>query len=234
MFICFSLIPIIILGLAQSGRAGLIYSILTVLIGVYINFLVRNKANIKFLLLYVIILSVFILLIFILGRIHRYGLNFDLNTLLDSVNSITSYTFGGISGFANYIDLKMYESNLTFGSYAFSGLYQFLGLSIQEPGLYNEYVSIDQSGNITNLYTGFRPFIDDFGFIGAFSFFSFFGFLSNIFYSKFMAGYLEFLGPLIWIYLWIMLLPFVTITIFNSYLAALFLPFILIKFCLKK
>jgi oligosaccharide repeat unit polymerase len=229
-----SLIPVLILGLAQSGRAGIIFSCFIVFIGVYFRDLTIGKVNKYNLIKKSMYTGFFMIIIFISGHYARYGSDIEYSSFLDSLRSLSDYFFGGLSGFANYINLDMYNNDLTYGSYTFSGLFQMFGLTIQEKGLYDQYVPIDQLGGVTNLYSGFRPFIDDFGFLGTAACFFFAGCVSSVVSSGLMSGKIQYFAPLLWIYLWIGLLPICTITYFNSFLAALIIPFFIIKICLKK
>ena len=48
----------------------------------------------------------------------------------------------------------------------FSGIYDILGIAERKPGLYQKWYQINSNGEVSNVYSAFRLFLEDFGLIG--------------------------------------------------------------------
>jgi len=73
------------------------------------------------------------------------------------------------------------------GAYTFSGVYDILGLHTRVLGLFDDFHTL-QSGYSTNIYTIFRPLIEDFTLPGALLLSSLFGFLAQRSYDGVRRG----------------------------------------------
>lgn len=161
-FLCF--IPPLLAMLIMSSKLAFIASILFWGISYYISFLVKNKRfvtlnNKQFVWLSGIAI-VFFALIY-LSFVLRVGeqMTASLNKIL--IEKIGVYACGHIQAFDIWFDRTRHQS-LGLGIYSFRAISSKLGLASKEAGVYEL-----MEGVCSNVYTPFRPLIEDYGIWGS-------------------------------------------------------------------
>jgi oligosaccharide repeat unit polymerase len=220
------MICVLLYGVTESGRAGTMIVIVQIALSVYLKsvLVLKQKAS-KILLQSVVLPGAMILTVFIGGQFLREGFN---ATGIEDVSRVMSsdraYLFGGVSAFSYWID-RIYEpGTMTLGRYSFSSLYSALGLAKQEVGIYDFYAPVSPAGEVTNVYTAYRSFIEDFTVPGASAFYLiagiFCGYAMNRVVKK-EDGLILVLIPML---SWLALSPLFSATYFNSFLLSCVLP----------
>lgn len=219
-----STIGVVLSGIAQAGRAGT----LIVLLQWVIIVMFKNNNFSRFLLKSVVFSSLFLVL-FVAGQFLREGFsNVGIDSIWKVIASFRSYLFGGVSAFAVYIDTLLDLTSLTYGRYSFSSLFAVLGIYPQEPGVYNQYVTISNAGDFTNLFTAYRSFVDDFTILGASLFYFISGVILGFLYFNFKKGDTRLISVLIPSISWLAFSPLYSLTYFNSFLLSVILPYFII------
>lgn len=225
-------IAIVIYGFAQVGRAGTIILLLDIFVGSYWYQKIRGYSSLDLRLLRRlggVIAAVVIL--FILVEMMRYQ-TFDFNSenISKIYNSFIIYAFGGLGSFTYYLNTVFSNEYLTLGRYTFSSLYQLLGIHGQEIGVYEQYLPMYASRTeVTNVYTAFRPLLEDFGFLGASLFMYFLGFIFAWVYRKASIGKPYAIALIIPLYTFLLFSIIAPLTQFNSFLASILFPPIILK-----
>ncbi len=120
------------------------------------NILLKNKKMVFALGIVILLITCFIIIHFLIRS------NFTRNPF----TSFALYGFGQVPAFDFYFD-NLRTSNLSYGLYTFYGVLDNIGLikeSIPQ-GLYEKVVLTNEL--TTNIFTIFRPLIDDFGLFGS-------------------------------------------------------------------
>ncbi|SNB32176.1 Probable transmembrane protein. O-Ag polymerase / Lipid A core - O-antigen ligase / O-Ag chain-length regulator family protein [Flavobacterium psychrophilum] len=233
-FSWFQVIPflsVLIMSFSQAARAGLVIVIFQILTGIIFRLLLKNDKNVEFKLIKPILLIIpTLFVVFTLVESFRYQ-NFSTSSdRIESTNdSFNVYTFGGVAGFSNYIDnIYPLDKPLTLGRYTFSSLYNVLGIDKAETGIYDQYLKVSPN-NTANIYSIFRPLIEDFGFLGFLIWAFVLGVVSNFCFEKSLKGSLVTLSMSISIYIYLMFSFIAPLTQFNSFiLSCVLCPGILI------
>jgi oligosaccharide repeat unit polymerase len=227
---------VVIFGVAQAGRAGLVIVLLQAGITIVLREVLAHRRQMAYVVRRV---SVFVLLPVVIvslgGQFLREGRLADANTMpLRIEKLIRSYGFGGVSAFAYFIDHSVQWSSFTGGRYSFASLFGALGLAEQAPGVYTEYVPITPDGDTVNIFTAYRSFIDDFTIVGAGAFYVVSGVAAGYGYQRFVGGSMALITFLIPLFSWLAFSPWYSLTYFNSFLASLVGPYILLRFLTLK
>lgn len=230
------MISVLLLGLSQAGRAGTIIVILQTILVVYLkNLLVLRRGYLVSAVKGILLPVVLLLLVFVGGQFLREGLSSTEGEDISRVfYSLRSYLFGGVSAFSSWFDYGFDWSMPTFGRYSFSSLFDALGIFPQAPGIYDEYFSIASNGEISNIFTAYRSFIDDFTFFGACLFYGAAGFFISLIINKLACGRVYFISLAIPFLSWLMFSPLASLTYFNSFLISCFFPYFVIRFWVLK
>jgi oligosaccharide repeat unit polymerase len=228
-------LSVILFGFSQSGRAGTIIIMLQAFAATYFRDLFFHRANpIRRFASRTFTLMAIGLIVFVGGQMLREGGEGSADDFVRIFHNLRGYLLGGISAFSYYVDHWMSTAPFSLGRYTFSSLYQALGLFVQAPGVYDEYAPISVTGETTNLYTAYRSLIDDFTIAGAIIFCVVMGFYSGRFFAGAMKGNFKYFGPIISLYTWALFSPLFSLTYFNSFLAAIILPWICIAYMSRK
>ncbi len=234
-FLVLPFIALFIMGFVQVGRAGFMMILfqvyITVLFAIFYKnhqagTVVRHEINLikKSLLLVAVILVVFV------GgdMLRKQDFTFDIS----SIEIFRHYLFGGISAFDTFLN-KREVSDIEYGlgKYTFSALYDMLGISKNEFGVYLEYLRVSRKDPAlnTNIYTAFRQFIDDFGIGGTLVCMFIFGMVSNHFYNLAVKGHIKAITVSIVLYTILFHSTMLSITVHNSILLTLVMPNILLN-----
>jgi len=230
----FQIIPffsVLISSFSQAARAGLVIVIFQVFAAKIFRLINLKETNIelKFLkpILYAIPVLVFIFFIVEMFRYQNFEINSD--SLVDITNVFNIYTFGGVAGFSSYLsDIHLFSSELTYGRYTFSSLYNILGIVKAEPGVYDQYLNVSPK-QTANVYSIFRPLLEDFGYLGMIIWAFFLGFISNFIFYKAINDSMIAISLAISIYIYLMFSFIAPLTQFNSFLLSCFLGPVIIQ-----
>lgn len=237
-FIVIPFIIIFLMGAVHSGRAGFIMLIVFIYFAIYWRDLFRSAyLNIdhsvdKRLLVRSIMLVFFAFVIFILGYLQRIE-NFSFHAALSKAafQNFKVYLLGGISAFeAQLRSPEFLKYGL--GKYNFSALFDLLGIAKNEYGVYTYFYpvsSVDKS-TVVNIFTSFRPLMDDFGILGGGLYMFLLGGLGGVAFNKAMNGSLPYLAFLIVLYGYLFHTPLLPITVHTSIVLCFFVPSIIIEF----
>jgi oligosaccharide repeat unit polymerase len=220
-----------IFGIAQAGRAGIII----VLLQLGLTIILREATAPNHRATRVVRrVSLFVLLpvaiVSLGGQLLREGALLEQDMLpLRLATLIRSYGFGGVSAFAYFIDHSVDWLSFSGGRYSFASLFDVLGIAEQAPGVYTEYVPISPDGDTVNIFTAYRSFIDDFTIVGAAAFYLLSGVIAGYGYQRFLGGAVSLIAFVIPLFSWLAFSPWYSLTYFNSFLASLLGPYLLLR-----
>ena len=228
-----STMPILISGLAQNGRAGMLMVVVIIFMAIIVRSIIKEKKNKKKTLIkYGLYLAIVGTFIFIGGAILRFR-NMETEGSSFFIDSLKSYLLGGISAFDTYIH-NPDTSGLGYGRYSFSALYGLLGIATNEVGVYTNYLTFDVDGDTTNIFTAFRQMIDDFGIIGASVYMFVLGFIGGKEWSKAKYGDQLAISFMLLFYMFLFHTPLLAVTVHNSILFSFVVPSIILKYFSKR
>lgn len=231
LFLLLPYASVLVFGLAQAGRAGLLIVFLQTFLASYWQDLNRGRARADFRLgRRVLALALVVMVVFFSGQMFRnQSYRWSREEIRDQFGQFTLYAFGGVSAFSRYWSDRDFAAPATGGRYTFSSLYQLLGIRAQEAGIYDRYVSIsDRRSEIINVYTAFRPLVEDFGVGGAVLFLFLLGLLSAAAFQSAQRGSPSALAILLASFTFLVFSVIAPLTQFNSFLLSATLgPFLL-------
>lgn len=234
-FLIMPFIALFVMGFVQVGRAGFMLILFQVYIAVLFGIFYKNYISGKIikketnLITRSFILIFVILVVFVGGdMLRKQDFTFDIS----SVEVFRQYLFGGISAFNTFLEERG-KANIEYGygRYTFSALYDMLGISKNEFGVYLKYLRISSKEYTltTNIFTAFRQYIDDFGVLGTCFFMLVFGFASNYYYNYAIKGHIKAICVSIVLYTILFHSTMLSVTVHNSILLTLVLPNVLIN-----
>jgi oligosaccharide repeat unit polymerase len=236
-FIVIPFIIIFLMGAVHSGRAGFIMLIVFIFFAIYWRDLFKNAFSgadtsvDRRLIIRTGVFVLFSIIVFVLGYMQRReDFSFHEAFSKDALQNFKVYLLGGISAFE--AELKSPELLARgFGKYNFSALYDLLGIAKNEFGVYTLFypVSAAPGSPVVNIFTSFRPLIDDFGIIGGGIFMFLLGGIGGIAFNKAMNGSLPYLAFLIVLYGYLFHTPLLPITVHTSIVLCFFVPSVLIE-----
>lgn len=158
-------------------------------------------------------------------------------TILDISQKFFTYALGHFHCFDVWF--TSYEpASYSFGTKTFMGISNILGLEERSQGIYAEYMNVGKNGyyGISNVFTSFRPLIEDFGEAGTYVIMFASGVLSkmslknlvckrNIFFNQMIIT--AFYAYLLWSFA-------ASFFAYTSYLAMLVVAYILFRFIQKE
>ena len=124
--------------------------------------------------------------------------------------------FGHMSVFSQWLNDywgQWYEPTL--GAYTFAGPLELLGFQQRVPGIFGNVVELI-AGETSNIYTGFRPLIQDFSIPGAIAILGLLGFVGGASYRSVAGGNAGAVPVLIAAYMTILWTPITWFWIYNS------------------
>ena len=155
----------LLVALTQAMKMGLISCIFLWLSGFIIcsySYRLPIKLNVKYI-IYSIIGFTLLMVILFISLTLRFGL-LNEKTIELTTDKFISYAFGSVSCFCLWFDSYDFL-DLTYGAKTFWGISNPLGILERLQGAYQEFINIGLGDRlmISNVYTGFRFLIEDFG-----------------------------------------------------------------------
>lgn len=165
-----TLIPGMVIALTQSMKMVMITGFILWFTGFIIccySYDIPIRVKLKSILYVGLILTGFFGILFI-SMVFRTG-EVSEKTILDISQKFFTYALGHFHCFDMWF--TSYEpSSYSWGSKTFMGISNLLGLEERSQGIYAEYMQVGKNGyyGISNVFTCFRPLIEDFGEAGTF------------------------------------------------------------------
>lgn len=237
-------LSVLLMGVTQAGRAGTIMILFQIFIAVFWSAIIKQKTtkgNPKFESLNpdVRVVKKSFYLVLIVGVIFAAGELYKAQSALSELDdkqldTFKDYLFGGIAGFTYNLQHPEF-SDLFWGRYSFSSLFNLLGIYKAELGIYTTFVPLsDRSFSMGNIFTSFRPLIDDFGITGGMIFMFFLGLASSFIFLRSIWGSLTAISICIVLYTYLFHSFLLPITVHNSILLSIVVPPLVVLFCRLK
>lgn len=129
---------------------------------------------------------------------------------------LVTAAFGHMSVFSTWLDEYMHQpSTPTLGTFTFAGPLEMMGLKQRVPGIFENVVELI-AGETSNIYTGFRPLIQDFTMPGAVGILAILGFVGGASYRAVANGNWGALPVLAAAYMTMLWTPITWFWIYNS------------------
>lgn len=158
-------------------------------------------------------------------------------TILDISEKFFTYALGHFHCFD--IWFTSYEpANYTWGTKTLMGISNLLGLEERGQGIYAEYMQVGKNGyhGISNVFTAFRPLVEDFGEAGSYAVMFVLGFLSKLSLKNLTVGRMVFLNQTVLsaVYAYLIWSFAASFFAYTSYLAMFFLSYFLFRMLQKE
>lgn len=209
------LVPQVVLAIVMTTRAQVLFEMI-VWMSFYLTAAIYSKDRLihklfKFKKIFILSsVGAFVLFLFVALQFLRGGIT-DLDRIWEILEHIRKWPFGSIAGFSVWFDSEKAGSDLSFGFYTFTGIFDLLGIKQRETGLYLDYVDLG-GGAYGNVYSIFRGFIEDFGGVGACIFLFFVGFVGGrSYYEVLKSSRIKGVAPLAAIYMAVIWSPMVSV-----------------------
>ncbi|MEO5580668.1 MAG: hypothetical protein ABIR58_08405, partial [Gemmatimonadaceae bacterium] len=144
----------------------------------------------------------------------------DVSLAAVVLGKLIGSAFGHMTVFSQWLaEYASQPLNPTFGKVTFAGPLELLGFEQRIPGLFDSVVNL-LAGDTSNIYTAFRPLIQDFGIPGALAALAMLGFVGGTGFRLVAAGRWSGLPLLLAAYATIFWTPITWFWIYNSLTAA--------------
>jgi len=158
-------------------------------------------------------------------------------TILEISEKFGTYALGHFHCFD--IWFTSYEpTSYSFGTKTFMGISNILGLEDRTQGIYAEFMQVGKNGyyGISNVFTSFRPLIEDFGEAGSIAIMFVMGFFSKMSLKCLTGNVNVFLNQTILsaIYSYLLLSFAASFFTYTSYLAMFFIAYFLFHYLQKE
>lgn len=185
-------LPVLVFTLVYTARAPLLYQLILFLASV-ISTRIALKGNTLRLFTPAFIVwggvcVALLFLVFLVTQMNRMEAGFNSEQMLSTYEHLRVWFFGNISGFSMWFDQGIPLEAPVWGSYSLGGLFEMMGISVREPGLYDTYMNIGSREEISNIFTLFRLLIDDLGIFLVHLFFFAFGCIASWLYRTVRNG----------------------------------------------
>lgn len=129
---------------------------------------------------------------------------------------LVTAAFGHMSVFSNWLAEYAHEPfSPTLGTYTFAGPLELMGFKQRIPGIFENVVEL-LAGETSNIYTGFRPLIQDFTMPGALAILAFLGVVAGASYRAVTGGNWGAVPVLVAAYMTMLWTPITWFWIYNS------------------
>lgn len=230
-----SFTPEMIIFLTENTKAPLIGCIVFFSISWFLGYIIKNgkrpKVNKKRIIQILLILLIIYFMLFI-SMMFRNG-KLDISTYNIVSNKIKNYFFGHIPAFDNWFSNNIQILPKNFGIQTFIGIYDLLGFTIRNQGIYTDSYAGGSLGS--NVYTYFRGLVSDFGIIGTTFYISIILLICNKIYNSIINGNCKIIYQVLYILIMsYILFCFVSIFSYNSFTFAFILFYIFLILIKKK
>lgn len=213
-------------GLMSAGKAGPLQGALLCMTSLLGIFIYLKKPFIISLRLKVLVFTLFPFFLFItqLSRLK----DFDNEAISYVFVRLFGYTFAGINAFDYWFnELYSNRDEMLFGEMTFSGFFDILGLSNRVQGIFSEGIVFANQPS-TNVYTGIRSLVMDFGIVGGAIFIFIIGVVLNFILDKIKQSSYELIPLFSLITTYIIWNFFGSIMAYNTYVFTIILLYIIL------
>jgi oligosaccharide repeat unit polymerase len=187
-----TILPSFLLLIVTNAKLGLIFGVISwcasYFVGcVFLQKPVFEKISTKARLKLIAIAAIFVGILFT-SMVFRTGKT-DSNTVDAIKVKFGVYLFGGLPAadiwYNNYLEEDNHD--YYYGGRTFAGISNFLGILERKQGVFTDGVTFGEYNNQqlhSNIFTGFRYVIEDYGLIGSVVFFFIMGFMANYSYYR--------------------------------------------------
>lgn len=231
-----TLLPSVVVALTQAMKMNFMTSVMLFLTGALVSCVsngipvVINRRK----WLWGIGGSVVFLAFLYLTMMFRLGqINEKASTIVSQ--KFIAYATGHLPCFDTWFtEMRTDEEPLHFGAHTFYALSNTLGIEKREQGIYQERLVIGKNGfeGEANVYTAFRPLVEDFGVYGAPLFMLLFGYLSQLWFCRIRRWKRAYLSEtlLCSAYAYVLWSYVTSFYSYLSYIVAFFLFYVLLHF----
>ena len=223
----------LLVALTQAMKMGLITCIFLWLSGFIIcsySYKLQIKLNFKYI-TYSIAGFLLLMIVLFLSLTLRFGL-LNEKTIELTIDKFISYALGSVSCFCVWFDSYDYL-DLTYGAKTFWGISNPLGILERLQGAYQDFINIGLGDRlmISNVYTGFRFLIEDFGPWFSVVIMGLFGYASKCSFKNLIIGNHIILNQVLLsaIYAYVMWSFATSFFAYTSYIAMFFLAYIVLS-----
>ena len=233
-----TLIPGTFIALTQSMKMGMMTSFILwfasyIVCSYTYGLPIRIKPRI--LLRFAIIIAGFLFVLFI-SMVFRTG-EISERTIHQISERFVTYAFGHMHCFDMWYTTYV-PTDISFGSKTFMGITNLLGIEKRIQGIYTEFYQIGKNGfyGMANVFTVFRPLIEDFGEVGTTLVMFFFGYGAKISLKNLIAHNSVYFNQvvLIAIFAYVMWSFVASFYAYTSYLAMFVVAYILFRILQKE
>jgi oligosaccharide repeat unit polymerase len=222
-FALLSFLPSVAVTILQTTKAAVLFSMTFWLSGYFAARLRAGKLAVftkGHLLTGVIGAAVITLFFFGVGLARMASTDLGLLNLV--LVKLSTGAFGHMTVFSGWL-AEYWKSpfNPSLGTTTFAGPLEKLGYGVRIPGIFPSVVDL-VAGETSNIYTGFRPLIEDFTIPGALVVMSLLGFIGGAGYRNVTAGKWSGFPLLLIAYITIVLSPITWLWLYNSLTATVF------------
>jgi oligosaccharide repeat unit polymerase len=219
LFSAISLLPAILLMLVRTERNAFILGIVLWFSAYLVANCVQGRLTPfkKWQVLTGILAFLSLIFVFAFVAMVRAGAT-DISLLPLLIRKVTAGATGHIAAFSIWFERDGLQVAPSLGQISFAGIFNALGVYTRDLGLFQEVVFLD-SGFATNIYTLFRPLIQDFTVIGSLFFLLAFGLVGGVAYQSALKGNIRAVPLLTGIYATILFSFNTSIWIWTSVLA---------------
>lgn len=207
--------------LLQTTKAAVLYSLILWLSGYFAARLRAGKLAVftKSHIVVAAVAGIAMLVLFFATSLARLA-SPDASLLGVVIAKLFSSAFGHMSVFSQWLaEYWAAPFGPSFGTVTFAGPLELFGYSHRIPGLFEQIIEL-VAGEMSNIYTGFRPLIQDFTIPGALAILAALGFVGGYGFRLVARGHWSGLPLLLIAYITTMWTPITWIWIYNSLTAS--------------
>lgn len=219
----FTFVPAITVTILQTTKAAVLFTLTLWLAGYFaarLRFGRLSVFTVPHLLVAGVLTSVVTVFFFAIGLARMAST--DVSLLNVVLVKLVTAAFGHMTVFSQWLaEYTAQPLNPSFGSVTFAGPLEMLGYQQRIPGLFSTVIDLIV-GESSNVYTAFRPLIQDFSIPGALVVLVLLGFVGGMGFRLVAAGHWSAVPLLVGAYHTIMWSPVTWFWIYNSLTATLF------------
>jgi len=184
-----SYIPAIAVTVIQTTKAAMLFAIVLWLSGYFAARLRLGKLAV-FTRGHLLLAAVFggvLMAFFFAVQLARLA-STDTSLLSIVMTKLVTAAFGHMTVFSQWLSEYWHQPfNPTLGTYTFAGPLEMLGLGTRIPGIFDSLIEL-VAGDTSNVFTAFRPLIEDFTMPGALAVLALLGFVGGVGFRMVSAG----------------------------------------------
>jgi oligosaccharide repeat unit polymerase len=224
-------VPAILVTVLQTTKAAVLFAMVLWLSGYFATRLRRHQLKVftRGHLLVAMVVAAVVTVFFFATSLARMA-STDAGLLDLVMRKLLTAAFGHMTVFSSWLtEYWNAATEPTLGTVVFAGPLEMLGIVHRIPGLFENVVDL-VLGETSNIYTAFRPLIQDFTIPGALVVLGLLGFVGGVGFRGVASGKWSWLPPLLVMYYTTMWSPITWFWIYNSLTATLFAVAVIVVF----